>query len=126
MKNILKKIPGFRTGVIWKMVIAVIGYVYMCLLLLNSRGVTPKDTVINLLTFIIIVGIPFILATNLGNIRFRLPLFKNNTLKSNIMGILVVLLIVSTIIMMLNSFKSPEQRQLEGIESQQNLEDLSE
>lgn len=126
MKNILRKIPGFRTGVIWKMLIAVIGYVYMCLLLLNSRGVTPKDTVINLLTFIIIVGIPFILATNLGNIRFRLPLFKNNTLKSNIMGILVVLLIVSTIIMMLNSFKSPEQRQLEGIESQQNLEDLSE
>jgi len=124
VKKILRKIPGFRTGVIWKMAVAVIGYIYMFLILSNPRGVTFNDKVIDFLTSLIIIGIPFLLATNSGNIRSRLPLFKKNTLKSNVMGALVVILIMSTSILILGNLKSPEQKQFEETELPQNFENL--
>ena len=39
LKDFLNKVPGFRTGKRWKMVLAVIGYLYISIELLNPEEI---------------------------------------------------------------------------------------
>lgn len=112
-KRILRKIPGFRTGHKGKMVLATFGYLFVIIMLLNPSGVTTRDKLLYLLTFLIVFGIPFILITDLGDIRNRLPIFNQKTKKSNFVGIFVTLLIMSACLSFVDSMKSDQQRQLD-------------
>jgi hypothetical protein len=89
-------IPGFRSGVIWKKVIASIFYgagaiMFSMLVLGTFIGENQtKDSVINLLgalSLILFFGlIPFILITNFLSIRRRLPLLKSKKWSLKIIG----------------------------------------
>ena len=119
IKVILGKIPGFRTGRKWKMIIAVFVYWMFIIILLDFKGVTISDKFVNLLQTLIMLGIPFALITNLGNVRNKLPMFKKKTIGSTALGIFVTLIIMGMSFSMVNAMKSPEQKQLDSIASQE-------
>ncbi|WP_405117838.1 hypothetical protein MHB43_20165 [Paenibacillus sp. FSL H8-0317] len=89
-------IPGFRTGVIWKKVIAsifyVVGALFLSILVFGTfiGDNQTKDSVISLLgalSLIVFFGlIPFILITNFLLIRRRLPLIKSKNWPLKIIG----------------------------------------
>lgn len=118
---ILGKIPGFRTGHKWKMVLAVIGYWMFIIILLEFKGATIGDKFVELLQKLIMIGIPFVLITNLGNVRNKLPMFKKKKKLSTALGIFVTLIIMGMSFSMVNAMKSPEQKQLDSIASQEAL-----
>lgn len=119
LKDILKKIPGFRTGHKWKMVLAVIIYLVIILVLTNPSGVTSRDKLVSIMEFLIMIGIPFVLITNLGNIRSKLPIFNKKTIKFTILGVFITLVIMGIGFSMVDTLKSPEQKQLDLITAQQ-------
>ena len=118
LKDILKRIPGFRTGHKWKMVLAVIIYLFMIILIINLKGASLMDRFVLILQYIIMFGIPFVLITNLGNIRYKLPIFNKGRVIFNIIGIFTTLVIIVTSFSMVDTLKSPEQKQLDSITAQ--------
>lgn len=122
IKNILKKIPGFRTGGKWKMLTAIIVYPILIIGLFNPIGITPRDKIIDTITYLILIGIPFVLITNLGSIRSKLPIFKKNTIKSNILGTFITLLIIFVGFGAINELKTPGQKEIDLARAEERKE----
>lgn len=103
IKKISSVIPGFRTGRLWKRIIACIVYLILLIVIIailasNSLSVSSFDNTISkwesvaLIFFLIII--PFILITNLGNIRNVLPLFKSSSIFKKIVAWTVSFVII--------------------------------
>ena len=119
IKVILGKIPGFRSGHKWKMALAVIGYWMIIIILADAEGVTFRDKLAEILEMLIVIGIPFVLITNLGNVRSKLPLYKKKKLIATALGVFVTFLIIGMGVLMVDAMKSPEQKQLDLMASQE-------
>lgn len=62
-------IPGFRTGVVWKKVIAVVGYFFMFLftfVMLESAKQSWRTILLELAAVVLYLWIPFLLAVDIG------------------------------------------------------------
>ena len=87
-------IPGFRTGVQWKKILAVIGYGCLSLYILASviesghGGIVPG--MLEILALFLDVVCPFVLLSNLGRWDRKLPGFKKLPLEIRIMFRIVV------------------------------------
>lgn len=72
-------LPGFRTGVVWKNVVATIGY---CLMIMYSIGVivdcavTWQGMVLEIVAVFIYIWMAALLAANIGNWDRKVPVFK--------------------------------------------------
>ncbi|WP_438498111.1 hypothetical protein [Paenibacillus sp. IHBB 3054] len=103
-KKIKLLIPGFRTGRVWKRIIASIAYLVLIFLsfamILGSRDPleSPKDNMISqwesisIIFFLVII--PFVLITNLANIQRFLPLFKSKGLWKKVIAWVISFVIV--------------------------------
>lgn len=87
-KKILSYIPGFRTKKKWKMCCAVIGYIILLLLFYgmgpSSDCVTAQDRAISQtvsrLSYLVFIGIPFLLLTDAFQISSRMKFFSRHKL----------------------------------------------
>ncbi|MCY6371025.1 TcaA NTF2-like domain-containing protein [Clostridium ganghwense] len=113
LSRILKHIPGFRTGKRWKMFIAVIGYIIMISGIFTPTGVTVGDRILGIIEYLILFIIPFLLITNVANIRNKLPLFKKRKVLYNILGYCVTVILLSSAIGGLSKFESPQYKELQ-------------
>lgn len=120
-KDILKRIPGFRTGSKLKMIFATIIYFFAIIIISSMSGATLRDKFIHILEFLVVFGIPYALVTNVGDIRSKLPIFNKKMIKTNILGGFIVFIIIITGFSVLNGLQSPEQKQLDMIATQQGL-----
>jgi chemotaxis protein histidine kinase CheA len=103
-KKIISVIPGFRTGRLWKKIIACIVYPILCIIILvsilggDAASVSSLDKTIStwedIALILFLVLIPFILITNTGGIRSNLPLFRSTSLFKKIMAWTLSLVIV--------------------------------
>ncbi|MBU3182594.1 hypothetical protein [Clostridium psychrophilum] len=120
-KNIIKKIPGFRTGKKYKMIIAIIIYIFASLVTLAvvDYGATLGDKFIYIIECFLFFGIPFILVTNVGNVRRKLPIFNKQSIKFNILGSVIVFVIILVSFNQIENLKSPEQKHLDILATQQ-------
>jgi hypothetical protein len=116
-KDILKKIPGFRSNTLWKKIVAVLGYLYFFFIVLNQTGVTFLDRTINSLLVLITYGTIFVLVFNVGNIRDRIYFFNRPKGKARIvyifLGIFITVIALNLVLAGLSSLKSDEQIQYE-------------
>lgn len=122
LKDTLKKIPGFRTGSKWKMVLSLFFYLCFFIILINPQGATPRDKLVNITQSLIMIGIPFVLFTNLGYIRNKLPIFNKRTIKANILGAFIYIFIIVILFSIADTWKSPEQKQLDLLAARQTEE----
>lgn len=90
---------GFRTGVIWKMILAIVYYVSLLEVVLvgyNSESVTPPGEAavwwFRVTMYLYFVCVLFFLG-NYGNIRYGLPLMKKGKLLHGIMSVVYLLLL---------------------------------
>lgn len=118
-KEILKKIPGFRTGTKWKMVLASIMYLIMLIIIFYPTGLTMRDKIISSIESILFFGVVLILVANVGDIRSKLPLFKKKKIGYNILGGILVALLLSLGISFLENFNSPEQKLADSLSLEQ-------
>lgn len=118
-KNIIKKIPGFRTGKKYKMILAIIIYLFAILMVSTTSGATLRDKLIYILDLFLFLGVPFILITNVGNIRRKLPIFNKKSIRFNIIGSVIVFVIIIISVTLINNFKSPEQKHLDILSQKQ-------
>ncbi|MBG0765575.1 MAG: hypothetical protein H0S78_11990 [Tissierellales bacterium] len=116
-KDILKKIPGFRSDTLWKKIVAVVGYLYFFFIVFNQQGVTFTDRIINSLLVIVTYGTIFVLAFNVGNIRDKIYFFNRPKGKARIvfifLGIFITVIALNLVLAGLSSLKSDEQIQYE-------------
>lgn len=101
------QMPGFRTGTPWKQVLAMIGYpvlmviTYVYLSFQMNYVSTFRDGILlginNLVVVLCMILIPFILITNLKNIRKRLPLFKQSSLSRQLIASTITIIILFSI-----------------------------
>lgn len=119
-KNIIKEIPGFRTGTKWKKIFATLIYLSLIILIIGISGVTLRDSLVLKLEFLILVGMPFALITNVGNLRNRLPIFNKKSIKFNVLGAFIAFVIMGVAVSTLNNLKSPQQKQLDLLTDQQS------
>jgi len=99
-RKIISRIPGFRSGRLWKKLLAIVCYfvslVIILILLSMSNKFTdsPHDDAIvriqNILTIVIVFILPFLLVSNLWGIRGRLPLLRANRFWVRSMGHLTI------------------------------------
>ncbi|MFF2909183.1 hypothetical protein [Paenibacillus sp. NPDC057934] len=121
-------IPGFRTGRLWKKIIASIAYLvflffsFMMILGSGDPQASSKDNMIsrweNISIVCLLIIIPFILITNLGNIRKFLPLFKSKSIGKKIIA-WVISFVILFIGMTTISAKLSSQHSFEYIAMQQ-------
>ncbi|OZQ68295.1 hypothetical protein [Paenibacillus odorifer] len=103
-KKIKLNIPGFRTGRVWKKVIAGIAYpvfIFFSFMMVLGSGdpqASSKDNMIsrweNISIVCFLIIIPFILITNLGNVRKFLPLFKSKNIGKKIIAWVISFVLV--------------------------------
>ncbi|WP_054943351.1 hypothetical protein [Paenibacillus ihuae] len=103
-KKVKILIPGFRSGELWKKIIASIAYpvlIFFSFMMILGSGdpqASSKDNMIsrweNISIVCFLVIIPFILITNLGNIRKFLPLFKSKSIGKKILAWVISFVIV--------------------------------
>ena len=83
LKNI---IPGFRTNTFWKKIVAVFGYIFFTFIFIDILTTPSKygnhmdgsiEKICNVITFLIIIGIPFAIITNFIGIRDKLILSQS-------------------------------------------------
>ena len=85
IKDILRYIPGFRTGKMWKKIIAIIGY--LCMYFLFKIILDGEDDKVgNFLALASITIFPFVILANVGGVRDRLPFFRKHKVIMNILG----------------------------------------
>lgn len=122
-KDILKKLPGFRSDTLWKKITAVFGYVYFFFIVFNQTGVTFFDRIINSLLVIVTYGTVFVLVFNVGKIREKIYFFNRPKGKARIvyilLGIFITVIALNLVLAGLSSLKSDEQIQFE--EDQNNI-----
>ena len=91
-KNILKYLPGFRTGKIWKKIVAIIGY--LCMAFFFWAILSGEDNKIgNFIAGATITIFPFVILTNVGGVRDKLPLFRKHKIVTNILGTVITVFI---------------------------------
>lgn len=142
IKKVISQLPGFRSNKRWKKVVSVVLYVFIVLLAIVLIGtgdstVSALDNTVSrwqgFVIFVFLVLIPFILISNLGNIRTKLPLFSNGTAFKKIMAWILSLVIVLTglfsSMVALDGMHSPEyiakqeeQRKYKAIQVQKDKE----
>jgi hypothetical protein len=117
---------GFRTGKKWKKIVSLVGHALILLLIVSSfSGITAGDKFINGARMMFFMIIPYVLLTNVGNIRRRIPFFKKKgrTIGKVIIGTVVwslmFLLSFMVIFAATESFLSPQQKALEFVKNQQ-------
>jgi hypothetical protein len=89
-----KIIPGFRTGVLWKKIIASVFY-FMVFALLLAEG--PGYV----FAFIILFVPPYLLITNFPKAWRKLPFFKSKPISKKVSGIVLYLLLLLFLISLL-------------------------
>lgn len=83
----LNKVPGFRSNVTWKKVVAIIGYVCIVLaLFVPFNAETVGDYWVSFFERLIFIAVPFVLLLNVGNIRSKLPICKSSKAKISLAG----------------------------------------
>jgi len=116
-KDILKKIPGFRSDTWWKKLVAVIGYAYFFFIVFSQDGVTFYDRIINSLMVVVTYGTVFVLVFNIGNIRDKIYFFNRPKGKVRIVfifiGIFFTVIVLNLALMGLNSLKTDQQIEYE-------------
>ncbi|MBC2191011.1 serine/threonine protein kinase [Listeria sp. FSL L7-0229] len=93
-----KHIPGFRTGKPWKMVVAVLGYVFMAVGLFSPPADDSKMThTVNFFNNFLLIVPAFVIFTNLCGIWSKLPLLKSSSPGTRRAGIAIYIIICITI-----------------------------
>ena len=122
----LHRIPGFRSGQKWKMVLAILLYLFMILIIISSFfGVTLGDKIINDVRSIVLLSFLYIMITNIANIRGRLPLLRkqNRTFIKLVTGIIVYsivgFLLLTMVFVITDDFFSPEQKAIDSVQRKQ-------
>ncbi|EEJ0013560.1 serine/threonine protein kinase [Listeria innocua] len=89
-----KYIPGFRTGHTWKMVVAVLGYIFMAFGLFTppTEGV-KMNNIENFFANFFLIFPAFIIFTNLCGIWSKLPLLKSSSKGTRKTGIVVYIFV---------------------------------
>ncbi|MBC1366316.1 serine/threonine protein kinase [Listeria innocua] len=89
-----KQIPGFRTGHTWKMVVAVLGYIFMVFGLFTppTEGV-KMNNIENFFANFFLIFPAFIIFTNLCGIWSKLPLLKSSSKGTRKAGIIVYIFV---------------------------------
>ncbi|HDI0341099.1 TPA: serine/threonine protein kinase [Listeria innocua] len=89
-----KQIPGFRTGHTWKMVVAVLGYIFMVFGLFTppTEGV-KMNNIENFFANFFLIFPAFIIFTNLCGIWSKLPLLKSSSKGTRKAGIVVYIFV---------------------------------
>ncbi|MBC1383132.1 serine/threonine-protein kinase [Listeria innocua] len=89
-----KQIPGFRTGHPWKMVVAVLGYIFMVFGLFTppTEGV-KMNNIENFFANFFLIFPAFIIFTNLCGIWSKLPLLKSSSKGTRKAGIVVYIFV---------------------------------
>ena len=109
--NFFRYVPGFRTGKLWKKIVAIIGY--LCMYFLFRIILDGEENKIgNFLALASITIFPFVILANVGGIRDRLPLFRNHTVVMNILGtVFTVLLSLILCIISIGVFMEPDSKE---------------
>ena len=103
LKWFVKTVPGFRTGESWKMVIALLGYILgLIFVLATPVAGTMNDKILDIVYYISLFGIPFILITNFGSIRNKLPLFKEDKFLYTVIGGCLSLIVTFALALVVN------------------------
>ncbi|MDT0049128.1 serine/threonine-protein kinase [Listeria cossartiae subsp. cayugensis] len=93
-----KHIPGFRTGKPWKMVVAVLGYIFMAVGLFSPPSDDSKMThTVNFFNNFLLIVPAFVIFTNLCGIWSKLPLLKSSSPGTRRAGIAIYIIICITI-----------------------------
>ncbi|MBC1431908.1 serine/threonine protein kinase [Listeria welshimeri] len=89
-----KQIPGFRTGHTWKMVVAILGYIFMAFGLFTppTEGV-KMNNIENFFANFFLIFPAFIIFTNLCGIWSKLPLLKSSSKGTRKAGIVVYIFV---------------------------------
>lgn len=89
-----KHIPGFRTGHTWKMVVALLGYIFMAFGLFTppTEGV-KMNNIENFFANFFLIFPAFIIFTNLCGIWSKLPLLKSSSKGTRKVGIVVYIFV---------------------------------
>jgi len=103
-------IPGFRSNVMWKKIIAAIFYLIMLGILLVPQGITFGDKLLVSIEKIFGMVIPFMLIFNIKNLRDKLPLFKRKKVGSTIIGTILFLFVFSMVISATSILYSPQYK----------------
>ncbi|EAD9710332.1 serine/threonine protein kinase [Listeria monocytogenes] len=93
-----KHIPGFRTGTPWKMVVGVLGYIFLLFGLFTppTEGVKMSPIVNFFNNFFLIVP-AFVIFTNLCGIWSKLPLLKSSSPSTRKAGIVIYIIVCISI-----------------------------
>ncbi len=87
-------IPGFRTGVQWKKIVAVCGYAFMIFAILAAYSEIKNGDILAIVletvALMLYVVLPFVILSNLGRWDRKMPGFKNLPLEIRIMLRIVV------------------------------------
>ncbi|MGG7077777.1 serine/threonine-protein kinase [Clostridium sardiniense] len=86
IKNFYKIIPGFRTGVLWKKILACCGYGFLVIGLFTTTGTEGTKSVFleNLYMVVALLALIF-LYSNFLNLKVKLPLLKSDN-KFKVLG----------------------------------------
>lgn len=105
IKKIVSQLPGFRSNKRWKKIVSIVLYVCIVLLAIVLMGIgdstlSALDNTVSrwqgFVIFVFLVLIPYILISNLGDIRTKLPLFSNGSVFKKITAWMFSLVIVLT------------------------------
>lgn len=104
MKKLMSKVPGFRTGMLWKKIVSVVMHVFLLMIIIILISSNPDGNVSQIHQFmykmvtcffiLCFIAVPYILATNVANIRDRLPLFRRKTVFGILMGVVLSFIFV--------------------------------
>lgn len=97
-------IPGFRTNILWKKVVAVFGYIFLIFVFVailtspseyGNRADASIEKIYNAVTALMIIGIPFVIITNFMGVRDKLPLFKKHKIGFTILGSFITYIVIA-------------------------------
>lgn len=103
-RSFLLYVPGFRSGQLWKKLVAIPFYlavsfaIFLIFISGNPYTELPQDNIVSIVEKILIVLflliIPFVLLTNIGNIRNHLPLIRHKKYGVKASGWVIILLVI--------------------------------
>lgn len=121
-KQTLQQVPGFRTNKLWKKILAVLFYIGLIGVLLDPKGVTAGDKFIATIETVVIIGILFVIVTNLAGVRNKLPLFNSNKKSKILLGYLIVFIILGLFSGFTGKMYSEEYKMTQKVQIQSNKE----
>lgn len=124
IRTIFSKIPGFRSGMIWKKIVASIIYIISILIILviltdgNKFTTSSQDNSVkqaqNYWIVVVIFIIPFLLVANSKGLLTRLPLFRSNRawvkLIASLLTIPILLIVLGLGYNQIDQLYSPEYK----------------